>query len=126
VKLQGQAAIERMKLDANARLQLTLKRMELAAKIEAARITASKQSEDLALEAQEEAIARLEEQAHESFQSGLDRAHDVAIAQLTQAHALQKGDQDTAAAAALADQSHVNTLDAQAAAAAAAPAEGGA
>lgn len=71
------------------RLEIELKRMDLAAKIEIARITAAKQSADLAAEAVEERLAL----AHEADQGALDRQHEVNMAAIEHASALEQADQ---------------------------------
>ncbi len=91
VKQQGEA--ERAATD--AKVQIILQHMENAAKIEVARISASKQSADPAAEAAEERLATGLEQAHEASQAAMDRAHEVGMATLKHAHASAQAAQST-------------------------------
>lgn len=86
-KYAGQLAIEQLKQRATTARELALKRMEMAGKIETARITAAKQSADLTAEALEERIALGAELDHEAREAMLDRAHERAMAAYTTAMA---------------------------------------
>lgn len=72
VKYDSQFKIESMKADKEAALKLELQRRELAAKIEVARISASKQSADPAAEAMEERLALAVDSANQEA----DRQHE--------------------------------------------------
>lgn len=95
VKYAAQFKIEEMKATKDAILKIALKRMDQqtatqtnAAKIETARISAAKQSEDLLAEAREEAIALGLEHEHESREEDKARAHEVGMAALGHGHSM--------------------------------------
>jgi hypothetical protein len=116
-EMQAQMQIEGMKQKAQTDRERELLQMKLAADIEKARITASKQSADLAAEAAEERIALGRQQLHEAAENARDRAHDVHMGIVDHQQAMQQ-----------ADQAHGNALEqgVQAAALAPQPAEEGA
>jgi hypothetical protein len=108
VKIDGQLRIKAMDLE----FQKWKAERDAETKIAVAELGAKVDRLALFLEER----ARLGIQATDALEAARDRTHDVVLASLDQAHALQKGEQDTAAAAALADQSHGNALELQAAA----------
>jgi hypothetical protein len=97
--------------------ELMIERTGVIIEDEKARITASKQSADLAAEAAEERIALGRQQLHEAAENARDRAHDVHMGIVDHQQAMQQ-----------ADQAHGNALEqgVQAAALAPQPAEEGA
>lgn len=81
-KQQAAAQMKQLELAADADLQVRLKQMDNAAKIEVARIAAAKQAADTVAEASEEQQAR----GHEAVQNALDRQHDRRLAVAQQQH----------------------------------------
>lgn len=119
VEAEAQFKLETMKVEKQSALQVHLKQMELddrakdrAAKIEVARITAAKQSADLAAEAMEERLAL----GHEADQAAFDRQHDVQMAQFSQTAAADQSAQDHGEALEAGDQGVQGQLAVQAAA----------
>jgi hypothetical protein len=107
VKIDGQIRIKTLELDFQHWKTIT----DNAAKIEAARITASKQSADLALELHEESIALDQQIAADDAAARHAAAHDVGMAALAHAHALEQGRQAHAQALEQGDQQGVQDAD---------------
>lgn len=93
IEFAAQKDIESMRLDKTAQLQIRLKEMDVAAKIETARISASKQAADPQAEAIEEHIALGTELAHTSMEAERDRQHEIQTAQLDHEHATAQAEQ---------------------------------
>lgn len=119
---EQQRQTELMKADKQAQLQIRLKQMDIAAKIDVARITAAKQTADLHAEAIEEQIAM----GHEADQAALDRLHDLNLAAVDHAATLEQADQAHDHAMAQGEQGIVGTLAGQAQQAALTPPDQGA
>lgn len=92
---------------------LEIAKMNNAAKIEIARITAAKQTADAIREDQEEAVALRQTQTHEAALAAADAGHEELMAQQAHQQNLEAGAQGIAGQSALADQSHGNTLEQQ-------------
>lgn len=89
VRQQGRMAIESMKTDKTAGLQLKLKEIDSETKLAVAELSATVNKLSLFFEER----ARLGLQMHEGTQNALDRAHDVGLAALDHAQTTQQADQ---------------------------------
>lgn len=116
-KIDADASLQ--KADKDAQLQIELQRMKDATSIAVAKIAASAKGGIVAFEAQNEALALMQEQAHEAVQAETDRGHEVGMAALDHAQSMEQGAQqaEVGAEAQAADQQHQQAMAEQAQAA---------
>lgn len=112
-QVKQRATLEKAKIDASS--ALGLQRMKDATAIRVAQINASVKGIVSANEAEDEALALAQEQAHAAAQADLDRAHELGMAAVDHAHAMAQGDQAHAQSLEAGDQATASQLAVQAA-----------
>lgn len=97
IQAKGQVdlQLETLRQKAETDRQITLKQMDTAAKIEAARITAAKEASNQAAEAIEERLALHADQAHDVGMAAMQQQHGLEASQQAHEQALEQGQAST-------------------------------